>query len=97
MSQQCHSPLPMSSSSSSSSFSVMRFLVVLVVVVVVVVGAFSFMVQRSMQMQLRMNGNAVSGTSYIGLVMAYPTEELALLNSAYFVPSSQTPWVDFAG
>ncbi|KAG7980710.1 hypothetical protein I3843_05G197000 [Carya illinoinensis] len=42
----------------------------------------------------RINEN---GGPYIGLVMAYPTEELALQSSAFFVPSSQIPWVDLAG
>ena len=31
---------------------------------------------------------------YIGLVMTFPTEELALIDSAFFVPSSEIPWVD---
>lgn len=35
--------------------------------------------------------------SYIGLVMAYPLDELALLNCACFKPSSQTSYVEFAG
>ncbi|XP_030934660.1 bark storage protein A-like [Quercus lobata] len=34
---------------------------------------------------------------YIGLVMTFPTEELALIDSAFFVPSSEIPWVDLAG
>lgn len=41
--------------------------------------------------------NENSASSYIGLVMAYSTEELALQNSGYFLPSSQIPWVDLAG
>ncbi|XP_060675477.1 bark storage protein A-like isoform X2 [Ziziphus jujuba] len=61
-------------------------------------------VQQSMQLRLshplrhlmdRINENSAS--SYIGLVMASFTEELALQNSGYFVPSSQIPWVDLAG
>lgn len=68
-------------------------------------GMVSLMVQQSMQLKMshtvqqvvdKINENAASG-SYIGLVMAYPTEELALQNSAYFVPSSQIPWLDLAG
>lgn len=42
----------------------------------------------------RVNENA---GPYIGLVMAYPTEELALQTSGFFVPSSEIPWVDLAG
>ncbi|KAL4595765.1 hypothetical protein ACB092_12G115200 [Castanea dentata] len=34
---------------------------------------------------------------YIGLVMTFPTEELALIDSAFFFPSSEIPWVDLAG
>ena len=34
---------------------------------------------------------------YIGLVMTFPTEELALIDSTFFVPSSEIPWVDLAG
>ncbi|KAH7538437.1 hypothetical protein FEM48_Zijuj03G0199300 [Ziziphus jujuba var. spinosa] len=61
-------------------------------------------VQQSMQLRLshplhhlmdRINENSAS--SYIGLVMASFTEELAPQNSGYFVPSSQIPWVDLAG
>ncbi|XP_015575183.3 bark storage protein A-like [Ricinus communis] len=42
----------------------------------------------------RVNEN---GGPYIGLVMAYPTEEVALQGSGFFVPSSHTPSVDLAG
>ncbi|XP_044482507.1 bark storage protein A-like isoform X2 [Mangifera indica] len=38
-----------------------------------------------------------NGGPYIGLVMAYPTEEMALQTSGVFVPNSQIPWVDLAG
>ncbi|KAJ4721054.1 bark storage protein A-like [Melia azedarach] len=37
------------------------------------------------------------GGPYIGLVMAYPTEELALTTSGLFVHNSDFPWVDLAG
>lgn len=62
------------------------------------------MVQDSMQLRWsdplrgvvdRVNQNAAA--SYIGLLMTYPTEEVALHNSGYFVPSSEIPWVDLAG
>lgn len=42
----------------------------------------------------RINKN---GGPYIGLVMAYPTEEIALEASGFFAPSSDTPSVDLAG
>ncbi|KAJ0079417.1 hypothetical protein Patl1_23821 [Pistacia atlantica] len=38
-----------------------------------------------------------NGGPYIGLVMAYPTEEMALQTSGLFVRNSQIPWVDLAG
>ena len=31
---------------------------------------------------------------YIGLVMSFSTEELALIDSTFFVPSSEIPWVE---
>ena len=34
---------------------------------------------------------------YIGLVMTFSTEELVLIDSTFFVPSSEIPWVDLAG
>ncbi|KAM3730556.1 hypothetical protein ACB098_12G096400 [Castanea mollissima] len=34
---------------------------------------------------------------YIGLVMTFPTEELALIDSTFFFTSSEIPWVDLAG
>lgn len=37
------------------------------------------------------------GGPYIGLVMAYPPEELALISSGLFVHNSLIPSVDFAG
>ncbi|KAL2556533.1 Phosphorylase superfamily protein [Forsythia ovata] len=37
------------------------------------------------------------GGPYIGLVMAYPTEEAALVNSRLFLPSSNFPSIDLAG
>lgn len=37
------------------------------------------------------------GGPYIGLVMAYPTEQLALQNSGFFLPDSDIPWIDLAG
>ncbi|KAA8540145.1 hypothetical protein F0562_026837 [Nyssa sinensis] len=37
------------------------------------------------------------GGPYIGLVMAYPTEEIALEASALFVPNSHVPWLDLSG
>jgi hypothetical protein len=42
----------------------------------------------------RINENA---GPYIGLVMTFPTEELVLQTSGFFVPSSYIPWVDLAG
>lgn len=42
----------------------------------------------------RINGE---GGPYIGLLMAYPTEETVLLDCGLFVPSSNIPWVDLAG
>lgn len=42
----------------------------------------------------RINGE---GGPYIGLVMAYPTEEAVLVDSGLFVPSSDLPWVDLSG
>lgn len=42
----------------------------------------------------RINGE---GGPYIGLVMAYPTEEAVLVDSGLFVPSSDIPWVDLSG
>jgi hypothetical protein len=74
------------------------------VMVLVLVGLLVMLqVQQSMQLRFshpmhgvvdRINENA---GPYIGLVMAYPTEELALQSSAFFVPSSEIPWVDLAG
>lgn len=74
------------------------------VLVLVLVGLLVMLqVQQSMQLRCshpmhgvvdRINENA---GPYIGLVMAYPTEELALQSSAFFVPSSEIPWVDLAG
>ncbi|PON62412.1 hypothetical protein TorRG33x02_279100 [Trema orientale] len=70
-----------------------------------VVGLLLTMVQDSGQLRWsdplrgvldRINQNAAA-PSYIGLVMAFPTEEVALLNSGYFVSSSDIPWVDLAG
>ncbi|KAK9272451.1 hypothetical protein L1049_002824 [Liquidambar formosana] len=61
------------------------------------------MVQESMQLRSshplhgvvdRVNQNA---GPYIGLVMAYPTEEYVLQISGLFMPSSHIPWVDLAG
>lgn len=61
------------------------------------------MVQRSMQLRSshplhgvvdRINEN---GGPYIGLVMTYPTEEIALQTSGFFLPSSDIPFVDLAG
>ncbi|KAF7146920.1 hypothetical protein RHSIM_Rhsim03G0222100 [Rhododendron simsii] len=37
------------------------------------------------------------GGPYIGLVMAYPTEEAVLVDSGLFVPSSDLPWVGLSG
>ncbi|XVF56571.1 hypothetical protein PTKIN_Ptkin06aG0131800 [Pterospermum kingtungense] len=37
------------------------------------------------------------GGPSIGLVMAYPTEQLALQRSGFFLPSSDIPWIDLAG
>ncbi|CAA2968057.1 bark storage A-like [Olea europaea subsp. europaea] len=37
------------------------------------------------------------GGPYIGLLMAYPTEEAALVTSRFFVPSSNVPSIDLAG
>ncbi|XVF06886.1 hypothetical protein REPUB_Repub06bG0089800 [Reevesia pubescens] len=37
------------------------------------------------------------GGPYIGLVMAYPTEELALQFSGFFLPNSGIPWIELAG
>jgi len=42
----------------------------------------------------RINENA---GPYIGLVMTFPTEEIVLQTSGFFVPSSEIPWVDLAG
>ncbi|KAK2972865.1 hypothetical protein RJ640_028393 [Escallonia rubra] len=42
----------------------------------------------------RVNEN---GGPYVGLVMAYPTEEIALESSGVFVPSSQVPYLDLSG
>ncbi|PON77538.1 hypothetical protein PanWU01x14_026990 [Parasponia andersonii] len=69
-----------------------------------VVGLLLTMVQDSEQLRWsdplrgvldRINHNAAA-PSYIGLIMAFPTEEVALLNSGYFVTSSDIPWVDLA-
>ncbi|OMO88882.1 hypothetical protein CCACVL1_08144 [Corchorus capsularis] len=37
------------------------------------------------------------GAPYVGLVMAYPTEEMALQSSGFFLPDSDIPWIDLAG
>lgn len=37
------------------------------------------------------------GGPYIGLVMAYPPEELALITSRLFVHNSRIPFIDLAG
>ena len=37
------------------------------------------------------------GGPYIGLVMAYPTEQLALQESGFFLPNSDIPWIELAG
>ncbi|KAK9994041.1 hypothetical protein SO802_023744 [Lithocarpus litseifolius] len=72
--------------------------------VMLVVG-FLVMLQVQHSLQLRsshpMHGvvdkiNENAGP-YIGLVMTFPTEELALIDSTFFVPSSEIPWVDLAG
>ncbi|CAK9138426.1 unnamed protein product [Ilex paraguariensis] len=70
----------------------------IVIMVVVLV-----MTQRSVQLRSnhplhgvvdRVNEN---GGPYIGLVMAYPTEEAALQSSSLFLPSSDVPSVDLSG
>ncbi|KAK3012998.1 hypothetical protein RJ639_008730 [Escallonia herrerae] len=38
-----------------------------------------------------------NGGPYVGLVMAYPTEEIALESSSVFLPSSQVPYLDLSG
>lgn len=45
----------------------------------------------------RMNMKGGGSRSYIGLVMAYPTEEAALISSAAFIPNSILPWLDLSG
>lgn len=37
------------------------------------------------------------GGPYIGLVMAFPTEQLALQDSGFFLPNSDIPWIELAG
>ncbi|KAL5568250.1 hypothetical protein UlMin_024825 [Ulmus minor] len=66
---------------------------------VVMVGFLLMMVQPSMELRLKQRIKEIvgGGSSYIGLLMTFPTEELALQNSGYFVPNSNIPWVDLAG
>ncbi|KAI8565257.1 hypothetical protein RHMOL_Rhmol03G0244900 [Rhododendron molle] len=70
---------------------------------VILVGFVDHHVRLSVQMKSshplhgvvdRINGE---GGPYIGLVMAYPTEEAVLVDSGLFVPSSDLPWVDLSG
>ncbi|KAK7841490.1 hypothetical protein CFP56_015375, partial [Quercus suber] len=66
-------------------------------------GTLSLIVQQSLQLRSShpMHGvldeiNENAGP-YIGLVITFPTEELALIDSTFFVPSSEILWVDLAG
>uniref|UniRef100_A0A7N0TXJ3 Nucleoside phosphorylase domain-containing protein n=1 Tax=Kalanchoe fedtschenkoi TaxID=63787 RepID=A0A7N0TXJ3_KALFE len=43
----------------------------------------------------RVNGGI--GGPYIGLLMAFPTEEMALVASGLFVPDGDIPWIELAG
>ncbi|KAJ7949881.1 bark storage protein A-like [Quillaja saponaria] len=72
----------------------------------VVVVVVALMAQVQLSVQLRFNHplhgvvdriNQKAKGSYIGLVMAYSTEEAALQATGHFVPSLDIPWVDLAG
>ncbi|GMP25247.1 hypothetical protein CsSME_00002204 [Camellia sinensis var. sinensis] len=72
----------------------------IVILVVVVMG---FEVKKTIQLKSNHPLHDVverineKGGPYIGVVMAYPTEELALLSSGFFLPSSDLPSLHLSG
>ncbi|KAI8032381.1 Bark storage protein A [Camellia lanceoleosa] len=72
----------------------------IVILVVVVMG---FDVKKTIQLKSNHPLHDVverineKGGPYIGVVMAYPTEELALLSSGFFLPSSGLPSLQLSG
>ena len=77
----------------------MEVAVIVVVLVTVVLG----MVRPSVELRSshplhevvdKVNEN---GGPYIGLVMAYPTEEIVLVESGCFISDPYIPWLDLAG
>ncbi|XP_022719878.1 LOW QUALITY PROTEIN: bark storage protein A-like [Durio zibethinus] len=75
-----------------------------VLVVVMLIGVvFLNLVEESKQLSTSHPMRGVvdkvneDGGPYIGLVMAYPTEELALQLSGFFLPNPDIPWIQLAG
>ncbi|XWS42867.1 hypothetical protein CRYUN_Cryun16bG0051500 [Craigia yunnanensis] len=75
----------------------------LAVLVVLIGVAFLGLVQESKQLSRSHPMRGIvdkvneDGGPYIGLVMAYPTEQLALQDSGFFLPNSDIPWIELAG